>query len=75
MEQEVIKLELIEWLAKLEDKETIEYLKLIKDSWSSGHDWWNDLCDDERASIERGINDIEKGRTTPHEVVKKKYGL
>ena len=75
MEQEVIKLELIEWLAKLEDKETIEYLKLIKDSWSSGHDWWDDLSDDERASIERGIKDIEQGRTTPHEAVKKKYGL
>jgi len=36
-------------------------------------DWWNDLDEDERASIERGIDDISKGRTVSHEEVVKQY--
>lgn len=32
MKQEAIKLELIEWLAKLNDSDTIQYLKKIKDA-------------------------------------------
>jgi hypothetical protein len=43
MGHEAIKLELIEWLTKLEDKEIIEYLKVVKDSNSNGKDWWDDL--------------------------------
>jgi len=35
MGQEALKLELIEWLTKLEDKETMEYLKIVKDSKST----------------------------------------
>lgn len=43
MKQEAIKLELIEWLAKLNDSDTIQYLKKIKDARSKHQDWWNDL--------------------------------
>lgn len=32
MGQEAIKLELIEWLTKLDDNETIAYLKIVKDA-------------------------------------------
>ena len=75
MGHEAIKLELIEWLTKLEDDETLEYLKVVKDSKSSKRDWWDDLSEPQKASIERGLKDIEEGRTTPHEEVKKRYGL
>jgi hypothetical protein len=75
MGHEAIKLELIEWLTKLEDDETLEYLKVVKDSKSSKSDWWDDLSEPVKASIERGLKDIEEGRTTPHEEVKKRYGL
>jgi len=75
MGHETIKLELIEWLTKLEDDETLEYLKVVKDSKSSKRDWWDDLSEAAKASIERGLKDIEEGRTTPHEEVKKRYGL
>lgn len=33
MKQETIKLELIEWLAKLNDSDTIQYLKKLKTLW------------------------------------------
>lgn len=75
MGHETIKLELIEWLMKLEDDETLEYLKVMKDSKTSKRDWWDDLTDEQKKSIEKGLKDIDEGRTVPHEEVKKKYGL
>ena len=36
-------------------------------------DWWNDLSDKEKASIEEGIRDAKAGRVTPHSEVVKKY--
>jgi predicted transcriptional regulator len=38
-------------------------------------DWWDDLSEAQKASIQRGLQDIENGRTTAHEEVKKRYGL
>jgi hypothetical protein len=75
MKRDAIKLELIEWLAKLEDPDTIEYLKVVKDSTSGDHDWWDDLTEDQKKGIERGLQDIADGKTVQHEVVKNKYGL
>ncbi len=74
MGHESIKLELIEWLSKLEDDETINYLKIVKESRSSD-DWWNDLTDIQKEGIERGLRDIDKGNTTSHDQIKSKYGL
>lgn len=75
MGHNAVKLELIEWLAKLEDNETIEYLKIVKDSKTTNNDWWNDLTETQKSGIERGLSDIKEGRTRSHEDVKNKYGL
>lgn len=75
MKHEAIKLELIEWLTKLDDKETIEYLKIVKDSKSNENDWWDDLSELQKQGIERGLNDIKNDRTLSHDEVKNKYGL
>ncbi len=75
MRQEAIKLELIEWLSTLEDSETINYLKVVKESNKSGKDWWHDLTDAQKKGIERGLKDIDAGRVVSHERVKSKYGL
>ncbi len=75
MGHDEIKLELIEWLTKLEDDETIQYLKVVKDSKSTEHDWWEDLSENEKRGIERGLKDIEAGRVVSHEEVKSRYGL
>ncbi|MDZ7741014.1 MAG: hypothetical protein U5Q03_04510 [Bacteroidota bacterium] len=75
MGHEAIKLELIEWLTKLDDNETIEYLKIVKDSKSNDNDWWDDLSDIQKQGIERGLNDIKNGRTISHDEVKSRYGL
>lgn len=75
MGQEAIKLELIEWLTKLDDNETIEYLKIVKDSKSTSNDWWNDLTENQKRGITRGLKDIEKGKTFSHDEIKNRYGL
>ena len=75
MGHEALKLELIEWLTKLEDKDTIDYLKIVKDSSTSGKDWWHDLNEQQKYSIQQGLKNIEDGRLTTHEDIKKKYGL
>ncbi|WP_192822633.1 hypothetical protein [Rufibacter sp. LB8] len=71
---EAIKLELIEWLAQLEDADTIEYLKVVKDSKSEA-DWWQELTPAQKQSLERGLKDVEAGRVTPHDEVKARFGL
>ena len=72
---EAIKLELIEWLTKLEDQDTLEYLKVVKDSKISDHDWFDDLTEEQKRGIERGLKDIDEGRVTSHDEVKKTYGI
>lgn len=75
MEQEAIKLELIEWLTKLNDIETLNYLKVVKESRFEHQDWWNDLTELQTQGIQRGLKDIDEGRIVSHEDVKRKYGL
>jgi hypothetical protein len=75
MEQETIKLELIEWLTKLNDLETLNYLKVVKESRYVNNDWWNDLTEQQIQGIQRGLKDIDEGRIVSHEDVKRKYGL
>jgi hypothetical protein len=75
MGYEGLKLELIEWLTKLEDGETIRYLKVVKDSKLYDQNWWDDLDAAQKKGIERGLEDIDKGRVIPNDEVRKKYGL
>ncbi|NOX48441.1 MAG: hypothetical protein GXO89_15830 [Chlorobi bacterium] len=75
MEHETIKLELIEWLAKLKDLETLNYLKIVKESATSRNDWWNDLAEQQIQGIQRGLKDIDEGKVVSHDIVKEKYGL
>ncbi len=75
MGHEAIKLELIEWLTKLDDDQTIQYLKIVKDSNDKHTDWWKDLTDEQKKGIQKGLNDVNQGKVIPHDDVKKKYGL
>ncbi|MCX6312795.1 MAG: hypothetical protein NT084_14325 [Bacteroidetes bacterium] len=73
MKSEVAKLELIEWLAKIEDKGMLSSLLFLKKS-SESFDWADQLTIDQRNRVEEGLEDIEKGRTLSNEKVWKKYG-
>jgi len=75
MEHEALKLELIEWLTKLDDQDIIEYLKVVKDTKTNDHDWWDDLTEEQKKGIERGLRDFDQRRTISHDEVKRKYGI
>ena len=73
MSIEALKLELIEWLSKLDDAAVINQLRVVKES--SGSDWWSVLSEEQKEGILRGIRDIDEGKFTAHDEVKQKYGL
>lgn len=75
MRLKAVKQELIQWLSQLEDSATIEYLKIVKDAQASESDWWDHISDDQKAGIERGLEDIKKERTIAGEDVRSKYGI
>ena len=40
----------------------------------NGHeDWWDEISDGERASIDKGLRELEEGKGIPHEEMVKKY--
>lgn len=75
MGADAIKLELIEWLAKFNDIDILNYLKTVKDSGTENQGCWNDLTTQQKLSIEKGLKDIDKNRMVSHSDVKKRYDL
>ncbi len=67
------KLELIQWLSTIED---LKFLEKISDliSHERKKDWWNELSDAEKKSIEKGIAQAESGKLNPHSKAREIYG-
>jgi predicted transcriptional regulator len=49
-------------------------LKKMQADYIGSSDWWDELDQQEKDSIERGLKDIEEGRVHSHETVQKIYG-
>jgi len=59
---------------KITDSNILNAVKTLLSSKSlSKDDWWDMISDDERAEIEQGIEEDDKGEVTPHEEVMAKY--
>jgi hypothetical protein len=67
------KLNLIEWISKLNDTSVIEKLKDIRKNYIQTKDWGETLSQEEIESIEAGLKDLEEGRVHSHETAKKVY--
>jgi hypothetical protein len=65
------KLELVKRLLETDDKDVIKYIKAIFDSHEEN--WLEELPDEVKASIERGLDDAKKGKVKPHSEFRKKY--
>lgn len=65
------KLELIQWVSVIEDVELIDKLSAFKEAESS--DWWNEISDEEKASIQKGVQDADAGRIKSHTEAKAIY--
>jgi hypothetical protein len=65
------KIELIEWLTKIDDETLINRISALKKD--SEKDWWDSLSNEQREDIEAGLGDIESGRKTEFNKVLSKY--
>lgn len=63
------KLKLIEWITRVQDNTIIEKLLRLKEE----SDWWEEISIKEKESIEKGLKDIQEGRTHQHSSAKKLY--
>lgn len=64
------KIELIQWLATLNDVNMIQKLIVLK---QENQDWWNSVSDAEKKSIDKGLSDAKNGNLKPHTSAKKVY--
>lgn len=71
MDIQAEKIRLIEWLAGLNDTKTLtEFITLKKKKEA---DWWDEISTAERAEIEEGLAQADRGEVVPHEEVMAKY--
>lgn len=66
------KLEIIKWVTGLKDRDAIEKLKMLRES-PRRRDWWDEIIEEEKTAIDKGIEDIKAGRVKPHKEAKKLY--
>jgi thiamine pyrophosphate-dependent acetolactate synthase large subunit-like protein len=72
------KLELVQRILNTDKPSLLEKISKIFEQ-ESETDWWDELSDEERASIQEGLDQLDRGEGIPHEKVMKeikaKYGL
>ena len=57
------------------DKADVHVLKMMRAMIKADNedDWWDELEEEEKKSIERGLGDLKKGKTMLHDEVIKKH--
>lgn len=66
------KLEIIKWVTNLKDNTAIARLKMLREN-PKKPDWWNEITEEEKSAIDKGLADIKAGRVKPHKEAKKLY--
>jgi hypothetical protein len=66
------KIDLIQWLTTLEDRSLIQ--KIIELRKNETKDWWENISDSEKKSIELGIADADTGKVKSNSEAEKIYG-
>lgn len=73
MKSDAIKLELIEWLTKMDDEGVLAAMMLFKKA-NQTLDWADDLTPEQTLRVEEGLQAIKKGKTISRKKVWQKYG-
>jgi predicted transcriptional regulator len=71
MDIQTEKLQLIEWLARLNNTTIINRFIALKKEQEK--DWWDQLSNEELAEIEEGLAQADRGEMVPHKKVMSKY--
>ena len=65
------KLNLIKWLTDVEEPSVIEQFIALKNEQQ--HDWWDEISEEEKAEIEEGLAEADRGEVFSHEEVMARY--
>ena len=65
------KLELIQWLSTIEDLSVLN--KIIDLKKQENKDWWNSISDNEKQSVEKGLQDADAGKLNSHSKARQLY--
>jgi predicted transcriptional regulator len=74
MEVSELRKEIIERINEIEDEQQLLRIEVMIENLlasTSKIDFWDELPDEVKKSIEAGLKDADEGRTTPHEQVMK----
>ena len=71
MDIQAEKLQLIEWLARLNNTTTLRRFIALKKEQEK--DWWDQLGPEEKAEIEEGLSQADRGEVVSHKEVMAKY--
>lgn len=67
----VKKIELIEWLTRLQDEKLIKKVEGVRKEAEA--DWWDTLTAEQQEDIEAGVADLDAGRKKDFKKVLSKY--
>jgi predicted transcriptional regulator len=67
----IIRQEINEYVSHADDSMLREIHAIIEAEQAG--DWWNEISDAQKSSIEKGIKDMEAGNTVSHEEMVKMY--
>lgn len=65
------KIDLIQWLSTIEDESIIK--KLLEFRRKETKDWWEQISEDEKKSINKGIEEADNNELKPHSETRKIY--
>lgn len=68
----ITKLELAKKLLDTNDKDIINHIKAVFST--RAENWWEELPDEIKSSLEKSIKQADSGQTIPHKEVMKRYG-
>ncbi len=65
------KIELIQWLSTIEDLSLLN--KIIDLKKQENKDWWISISENEKQSVEKGLQDAEAGKLNSHSKARQLY--
>ncbi|MDR9375030.1 MAG: hypothetical protein RI842_06550 [Schleiferiaceae bacterium] len=70
MDVQAEKLHLIRWITQLTDESVIAKIKALREGKT---DWWDEISTEEKAEIEEGLAQADRGELRDHDEVTAKY--
>jgi hypothetical protein len=74
MSNEALKLELIDWLMKLENQDLLNVLKVVKDT-NQSEDWAANLTEEQKEDLKTSMDQSNSGNLTSHQDVQSRFGI